>query len=207
MSLSINVASATDSEHGDEQMASEQTAPEQMVPATEPQQSYPLGKVFQIPTRWVVKQSFFFSDMTIKDAWGNKVFKAIERFGWTMKLDFVDLRTGKTICRIKGQCVFCSLPKYDIFVDGTRFASVQMISNCCTNKFSIRTRGTSGPITVRGDWMDHSYEFRRGNVIIADVRRNFFSLTDSYTVDVQPGVDVIFILACCIIIDKCITQN
>ncbi|KAI1707349.1 LURP-one-related domain-containing protein [Ditylenchus destructor] len=172
------------------------------VKESQERKAYPLGKVFQVPTRWGIKETFLWGDMTITDAWGNEVFKAVSNvFGFTRQLNFMDLRTGEHIAYIK-QRALTLLPKYDIYVDGGHFASMEK-EWAWTHKFTVTAFGLVGPITVQGDWLSHSYEFCRENRVIAEVHKRFLTLTDTYSVDIQPGEDVIFILACCMIIDKC----
>ncbi|KAI1715193.1 LURP-one-related domain-containing protein [Ditylenchus destructor] len=168
---------------------------------------YPPGKVFQVPTQWNIKQSFIGADMTIKDAWGNQVFKAVYELAWGMKLNFMDLRTGEMIGHIRHRIRLFGLQKYEIVMGGLPFASVKQEPSFLKNTFSINAPGLGGPITVQGDWFAHTYQFCRGNTVIAEVHKRFVAWTDTYTVDIMPGMDVVFILACCIIIDKCTTEG
>ena len=81
--------------------------------------SYPPGTVFQFPSRWRMKQSWFLSDMHIEDERGNKVFKAdniFMSFGWN--LDFYDVRTGELIAQIKQKIRFFGMPKFAIILRG-----------------------------------------------------------------------------------------
>ncbi|KAI1704311.1 hypothetical protein DdX_14307 [Ditylenchus destructor] len=159
---------------------------------------YPPGNVFQTPTQWNIKRSF--TNMTIKDAWGNKVFKAVYELGWGMKLNFEDLRTGQTIAHIRQRVRFFRRPIYEIVMGGLPFASVKQELSFFKKTFSINGPGLGGPITVDVDWLTHTYQFRSGNAIIAEVHRRCVVWIDTCTVDIIPGVDVVFILACCIII-------
>ncbi|KAI1707056.1 LURP-one-related domain-containing protein [Ditylenchus destructor] len=184
---------------------------------TEPKQSYPPGKVFDFATTWCLKQVVFWSDMVIKDAWGNEVFKAESKWSFARQLDFMDLRNGEKVAHIKQQ-LMSALPKFDIVVDGNHFASVKMewalkpkftITPGKAERYSVNSLGIDGPITIQGDssWLTRNYEFRCGDRIIAKVHRPFLVATDTYNVDIEPGMDVIFILACCIVIDKSTTNT
>ncbi|KAI1716756.1 LURP-one-related domain-containing protein [Ditylenchus destructor] len=185
---------------------------------TEPKQSYPAGKVFDFPTSWCLKQIVFSTDMVIKDAWGNEVFKAESKWSLVRQLDFVDLRTGEKVAHIK-QVQMAPLPKYDIVVDGNHFASVKrkfwamtpkfIITPGKTERYSVNSLGIDEPITIQGDasLMTRRWEFCCGDRVIAKIHRPFLVATDTYNVDIEPGIDVIFILACCIVIDKSTTST
>ncbi len=63
------------------------------------------------------------------------------------------------------------------------------------------------PLKVSGDWTGHDYIFTRGERQVARVTRKWLTLRDTYAVDILPREDVILILSCCIVIDKCTTQS
>jgi uncharacterized protein YxjI len=48
---------------------------------------------------------------------------------------------------------------------------------------------------------------KRDGQLVATVSKSWLALRDSYSVEVQSGENVLFILACCIVIDKCMTKN
>uniref|UniRef100_A0A915CT37 Uncharacterized protein n=1 Tax=Ditylenchus dipsaci TaxID=166011 RepID=A0A915CT37_9BILA len=166
---------------------------------------YPPGTIFQFPSRWIMQQSWLWSDMNIKDEWGNKVFHAENQiFSIGYKLNFTDVRTGEEIAYIQ-QRIHLGMPKFTIFVRGAEYGVVHQKFTFLTKKFSIDT--VNGPLSVSGDWTAHSFVFNRGQQLVATASREFFAIRDTYAVEIQPGEDVIFILACCIVIDKCMTEN
>lgn len=167
--------------------------------------TYGDGTIFNVPSRWVIKQAWGWSDMHIRDEWGNEIFYAdAKSYSLTRNLGFTDLRTGIEIARIKEKLKF-GMPKYGIWVGPTQIGTVSQKFTFVNPKFVVQ--GVNGPIIITGDWSAHAFTFQRGNQVIATVSKVGYTATDTYGVLIQPGEDVIFILACCIIIDKCITMT
>jgi uncharacterized protein YxjI len=167
--------------------------------------TYGDGTVFAVPSKWCIKQAWGWSDMYIKDEWGNDVFYAdAKSYSMTRNLGFTDLRTGLQIAYIKEKLKL-GMPKFGIWTGGTEIATVTQKFTLLSPKFIVQS--LSGAISISGDWTAHSFTFQRGNRCVATVAKDFHSYADTYWVTIQPGEDVIFILACCIIIDKCCTSN
>lgn len=61
----------------------------------------------------------------------------------------------------------------------------------------------AGDFDAKGDFIDHEYTFTRDGRTVATVSKRFFSLTDSYGIDIVAGEDDVLILACAVVIDMC----
>ena len=167
--------------------------------------TYGDGTVFVVPSKWCIKQAWGWNDMYIKDEWGNDVFYAdAKSYTMTRNLGFTDLRTGLQIAYIKEKLKL-GMPKFGVWVGGNEIATVSQKFTLLAPKFIVQS--LSGAISISGDWTAHSFTFQRGNRVVATVSKDYHSCSDTYWVSIQPGEDVIFILACCIIIDKCTTMN
>lgn len=167
--------------------------------------TYGDGTVFAVPSRWTIKQAWGWSDMYIKDEWDNAVFYAdAKSYSMTRSLGFTDLRTGLQIAYIKEKLKL-GMPKFGIWSGGMEVGTVAQKFTLITPKFTVQT--PTGAITITGDWTAHAFTFQRGHRLIATVSKDGCSSTDTYHVSIQPGEDVILILASCIIIDKCMTYN
>jgi uncharacterized protein YxjI len=55
---------------------------------------------------------------------------------------------------------------------------------------------------VRGNLFDREYGIYEGSRRIAQISKGWFSLTDTYGIDVLPGLDDALIIAVCIVIDE-----
>ncbi|HSR25338.1 MAG TPA: LURP-one-related family protein [Candidatus Eisenbacteria bacterium] len=67
-------------------------------------------------------------------------------------------------------------------------------------RFDVEVDG--GPaVVVQGNITDHEYEVRRDSVRVAEISKRWFSVRDTYAVDVAPGEDVAMILALTVAVD------
>jgi len=57
-------------------------------------------------------------------------------------------------------------------------------------------------LQAKGDLLDHDYEIRRGKQTVAQVSKRWFSLRDTYGIDVAPGEDDALMLAIAVAIDE-----
>ena len=60
-----------------------------------------------------------------------------------------------------------------------------------------------GDLEARGSLLDHEYTFQRGDQTVATVSKRWFSLSDSYGIDIADGENVVLILASAVVIDLC----
>jgi uncharacterized protein YxjI len=69
------------------------------------------------------------------------------------------------------------------------------------DKFAIDV--VNGPdMTAQGNILDHEYEIRQGGETIARVSKHWFTLRDTYGIDIAPGHDDGLILAMAVAIDE-----
>lgn len=69
------------------------------------------------------------------------------------------------------------------------------------DRFDIDVEGGE-ELRAKGDLLDHDYEIRRGKQVIAQISKRWFSLRDSYGIDVAPGEDDALVLAIAVAIDE-----
>ncbi|MFA7265975.1 MAG: LURP-one-related family protein [Candidatus Nanopelagicales bacterium] len=61
-------------------------------------------------------------------------------------------------------------------------------------RFSIEVE--NGPdLSAKGNILNHEYKIKRDDVVIAEISKKWVRIRDTYTVDVTPGEDVMFLLA------------
>jgi uncharacterized protein YxjI len=58
-------------------------------------------------------------------------------------------------------------------------------------------------LVAQGNFLDREYEFTRGSRNVAEVSKRWFTLRDTYGIDVAQGADEVLILAAAIVIDQC----
>jgi uncharacterized protein YxjI len=69
------------------------------------------------------------------------------------------------------------------------------------DKFTIDVK-VGQDLVAQGDILDHEYEIRRGSELVAAVSKRWFSLTDTYGIEVSPGEDDALMLAIAVAIDE-----
>jgi len=63
-------------------------------------------------------------------------------------------------------------------------------------------------LQIRGDWFDRSATITMGDVVVAQIGRQYFNAREllggqqTYYVTVAPGVDLSLIAACCVCLDE-----
>lgn len=152
--------------------------------------------------RFLMRQKFFsFGDsFSIKDENENDVFTVEGQvFSFGDKLSFQDMG-GNEIFFIKQKITFFG-NTYEIYQNGELYGvltkELLTFFNC---RFNIET-SNYGNIEVEGDFTDHEYSFSKNGRTIASISKQWFSWTDSYGIDIAPGENEAFILACVVIID------
>lgn len=98
------------------------------------------------------------------------------------------------------QRIISLLPTYEISRHGQELAEVRKKFTLFVQGFTVDIPGPDD-LEVQGDLLDHEYTFTRDGQTVATVSKQWFSLVDSYGVDVAPGVDDVLILASAIVID------
>jgi uncharacterized protein YxjI len=155
---------------------------------------------------YVMKQKLWSlgADFTIKDAAGqDRFFVDGKALSLGDKLSFQDM-AGHELAFIR-QKLLAWGPTYELERNGQLVAVVkQKLWTLFRNRFTVDV-DADGPsptdLEVQGDFWDHEYTFTRAGQVVATVSKRYFSWTDTYGVDIAPGEDDIFILACTVIVD------
>ena len=156
--------------------------------------------------RYVMKQKLFsFNDnFHIQDNDGQDRFLVNAKF-FTLanKLSFQDL-AGNELCFIK-QTAPSPVPEYELYRDGKLWARVEKEITFFHVIFDVAEWGPgAADLQIEGDFTAHQYKIARGVRHVADVSMKYFTLADSYTVDIVDGEDDILILALTVVIDMAI---
>lgn len=152
--------------------------------------------------RYVMKQKILSwgDDFTIRDGDGNDAFyvdgKALS-FG--DKLSFQDM-AGNELARIEQKLLSWG-PTYELYRGGDHMATVK--KKHFTFMRDVFTVDVPGPddLEATGNIFDREYTFRRHGEDVARVSKAFFSLRDSYGIDIHDGEDDVLILAAAVVID------
>ncbi len=139
-------------------------------------------------------------DFTIKDAEGRDAYYVdgkVFRFG--DKLSFRDIQ-GTELALIDQKLVSIG-PQYEIVRGGATVAIVKKhLFTAFRAKFTVDVPGPDD-LEARGNFLDHEYAFERHGREVARVSKKWFSLSDTYGVDIDAGEDDVLILASAVVID------
>jgi uncharacterized protein YxjI len=149
-----------------------------------------------------MKQKLFAlgDDFVIRDAAGNDAFFVDgQAFSFGQRLSFQDLQ-GRELVFIK-QKLLALGPTYELYRDGALVAVVTKelftFFNCT---FSVDVPGPDD-LTADGDFTDHEYVVTRGPRLVATISKQWFTLTDTYGVDIADGEDAVLVLASTVVVD------
>ena len=139
-------------------------------------------------------------DFSIKDADGQEVYYVDGKvFSFGNKLSIKD-RSGAELARINQKLLSIG-PQYEIVSGGE---TVALVKKHLFTPFRARfTVDVPGPddLEAQGDFLDHEYVFERGGQVVARVSKKWFSLADTYAVDIDEGQDDVILLAAAVVID------
>ncbi len=154
--------------------------------------------------RYQMRQKFFAfgDDFAIRDAEGNECFFVDGKvFSIGDRLSILDT-AGNEVAHIQ-QRLFSWGRTYEIYGPDGLFAVVKKslftLFHCT---FSIDVPGPDD-LEASGDFFDHEYTFGRAGRPVASVSKAWFSLTDSYGIDIADGENDVLLLASAVVIDLC----
>src|SRR3954463_7813595 len=139
-------------------------------------------------------------DFSIKDADGQDVYYIDGKvFSFGNKLSILD-RSGVELVRINQKLLRLG-PQYEIIRGGETVAVVKKhLFTPFRARFTVDVPGPDD-LEAKGDFLDHEYVFEHGGRVVAQVSKKWFSLADTYAVDIGEGQDEVLILASAVVID------
>jgi uncharacterized protein YxjI len=153
--------------------------------------------------RYVMRQKLLSwgDDYTIKDEEGRDLyFVDGKAFSLGGQLSFKDM-DGNELAFIK-QKLFKLSPTYEIHRSGVLAAVVkQELFALLHHRFTVDVPGPDD-LEAKGDFLDHEYAFTRGEREVATVSKRWFTLADTYGVEVADGEDDVLILASAVVVDQ-----
>jgi uncharacterized protein YxjI len=152
--------------------------------------------------RYVMKQKLFAfgDDFTIQDETGRDAyFVDGKAFSIGDKLSFQDMQ-GNELAFIK-QKLFAWGKTYEIYCGGVLAAVVKKeLFTLFKCRFTVDVPGPDD-LEATGDFLDHEYQFTRGDRAVASVSKQWFSFRDTYGIDVAEGEDPVLVLASAVVVD------
>lgn len=153
--------------------------------------------------RYTLKQDLigFGDDFTIKNEKGDDVYQ-VDGKAFTLmreKLSFEDM-AGNELAFIRSKIIALT-DSYEILRGGEIVATVKKdLINVFRCGFTVDVPGPDD-LEATGSLLDHEYTFTRGSAVVATVSKKWFSIRDSYGVEIADGEDPVLILASAVVID------
>jgi uncharacterized protein YxjI len=92
-------------------------------------------------------------------------------------------------------------PTYKVTIGGEEAAEVRKrLITPFGDRFTIDVPGPDD-LEMAGDLFDHEFTIRRGDQVVATVSKGWFSMRDTYAVDVAAGQDDLLMLASVLALD------
>lgn len=158
--------------------------------------------------RYKMREKLFsFTDsFNIEDESGTDVFRVKGRLiSLGNQLSFEDMN-GNELAFIR-QKLISFVPTYQIYRDDKLWATVhKQLFTLFRAKFTVDVPGPDD-FEASGDFLDHDYKFDRHGETVARVSKSWFSLTDTYGVEVEQQADAVLVLASTVVIDMICHEN
>jgi len=151
---------------------------------------------------YLMKQKLFSwgDDFTIKDDSGqDRFFVDGKAFSLGNQLSFKDM-AGNELAFIRQKLLSWG-PTYEISKGDQLLATVtKELFTFFKCTFTVDVPGPND-LEAQGDFMDHQYVFTRNGSAVAEVSKQWFTLADTYGVQISQGEDDVLILASTVVID------
>jgi uncharacterized protein YxjI len=113
---------------------------------------------------------------------------------------------GREVAQVQRKLI-AMRPTYEISIAGRRAAEVRKrLFTPFGDRFTIDVPGPND-LEMEGDLLDHEFTIRRGGQTVATVSKRWFSMRDTYAVDIAAGQDDLLLLAGVLALDLAEAQE
>jgi len=107
---------------------------------------------------------------------------------------------GREVAEVRRKLVSMR-PTYEVEIGGEEAARIRKkLFTPFVDRYTVDIPGPDD-LELVGDLFDHEYTVRRGDTIVATVSKAYFTMRDTYAVDVAAGQDHVLILASVLALD------
>jgi uncharacterized protein YxjI len=107
---------------------------------------------------------------------------------------------GREVAQVQRKLI-AMRPTYEISIAGHHAAEVRKrLFTPFGDRFTVDVPGPDD-LEVTGDLLDHEFTIRRGDRTVATVSKRWFSMRDTYAVDIAAGQDDLLLLASVLALD------
>ena len=154
-------------------------------------------------TRYKIRQKLFSigDDFWIENAKGQKVYKVDGKALRIRKtLEFEDVNGGK-LAQIRERLLSIKDTMVIEDANGRDIATVKKaLIAPLRDKWNVSVKGGKD-LTVQGNILDLEYDIKQGRRKVAEVSKKWFTITDTYGVEIEEGQNDILVLAIAVAID------
>jgi uncharacterized protein YxjI len=156
-----------------------------------------------MPTRYKIRQKMFSigDDFWIENQAGDRVFKVDGKALRLRKTLFFEDMKGNKLAKIQERLLAIKDTMVVEDPDGNQLAVIKKgLIAPLGDHWTVNVRGAPD-LDVQGNILDHEYAISERRRKVAEVSKAWFSLTDTYGVEIDEGQNQILILAIAISID------
>ena len=156
-----------------------------------------------MPTRYKIRQKMFSigDDFWIESQDGDRVFKVDGKALRLRKTLFFEDMKGNKLAKIQERLLSIKDTMVVEDADGNHIAVIKKgLIAPLGDHWTVNVRGAPD-LDVQGNILDHEYSISERRRKVAEVSKAWFSLTDTYGIEVDEGQNDILILAIAIAID------
>jgi len=154
-------------------------------------------------TRYKMRQKLISigDDFWIENEAGQKAFKVDGKALRLRKTLMFEDAKGNTLCKIQERLLTIKDTMKIEDANGTQIALVKKaLISPLRDRWVVNVK--NGPdLDVQGNILDHEYSIKQGRNKVAEISKKWFSLTDTYGVEIDPGQNDILILAVAVAVD------
>jgi uncharacterized protein YxjI len=145
---------------------------------------------------YAIRERFFDlgDDFDITDDQGRKVFHVDGKVLSVRNRLVIEDAAGREVASVHRHLVAIR-PTYEVTIGGEKAAEVRKaLFTPFREKFTIDVPGPDD-LTMKGDLFDHEFTVERGGREVASVSKKWFSIRDTYGVEIADGENHVLILA------------
>ena len=140
-------------------------------------------------------------DYNIEDENGRAVYKVDGKVLTIRETFVIEDMSGREVATIREKKLAIR-DSMKILRDGNTIATVKKaLISPFTDRFDVEVEGGED-LKVKGNLLDHEYTIRRDGDTVATVSKHWFTLRDTYGIDIAPGQDDALILAVAVALDE-----
>ncbi|TMC08973.1 MAG: hypothetical protein E6J41_11665 [Chloroflexi bacterium] len=152
--------------------------------------------------RYLMRKQLFAigDDFWVEDESGRRAFRVDGKVLRIRQTFVLEDPSGAEVATIRKKLVALR-DTMDVEYDGQVVARVRRaVFSPFRQRFDVDVAGGPGMV-VQGNITDHEYDVRRGGATVAEISKRWFSIRDTYAVDVAPDEDVALVLALTVAVD------